>query len=269
MLGSPIAHSLSPVLHRAAYDALGLDWAYDAVECDEAGLPALLDRLGPEYAGLSLTMPLKAVVLPLLDTVTPLAVAVEAANTVVFRDGCRHGDNTDVPGMVRALSDAGIAPGESPVVLGAGGTARSALAALADLGARDVAVVVRERARARPLAAAGERLGTRVTLTAWPGVAALREATLVVSTVPAGAADAVAAGGWRGDLPLFDVLYHPWPTPLAAAALAAGARVVPGLDLLVSQAVLQVELMTGRRPPAGVLAAAGREALAARGSQRR
>lgn len=268
VLGSPIAHSLSPVLHRAAYAALGLDWAYDAIECDEAGLPALLAGLGPEFAGLSLTMPLKATVLPLLDSVTPLAAAVEAANTVVLRDGRRHGDNTDVPGMVRALSDAGVEPGGRPVVLGAGGTARSALAALGDLGAREVTVLVRDAARARSLQAAGERLQVDVRLQRWPSAAAVREASLVVSTVPAGAADglvdASADGGWRADLPLFDVLYHPWPTRLAAVALDAGAPVVGGLDLLVAQAVLQVELMTGRRPPADALAAAGRAALAAR-----
>jgi shikimate dehydrogenase len=268
VLGSPIAHSLSPVLHRAAYAALGLDWAYDAIECDEAGLPALLAGLGPEFAGLSLTMPLKATVLPLLDSVTPLAVAVEAANTVVLRDGHRHGDNTDVAGMVRALSDAGVEPGERPVVLGAGGTARSALAALGDLGAREVTVVVRDTARARSLQAAGERVQVDVRLAAWPGAAAVREASLLVSTVPAGAADGVAGvapdGGWWPDLPLFDVLYHPWPTRLAAAAQEAGAPVVGGLDLLVAQAVLQVELMTGRRPPVEPLAAAGRAALAAR-----
>ncbi len=296
MLGSPIAHSLSPVLHTAAYGALGLDWSYEAIECDEAGLPGLLAGLDPSYGGLSLTMPLKATVLPLLDTVTPLAAAVEAANTVVLRDGARHGDNTDVPGMVRALADAGVGPGERPVVLGAGGTARSALAALArsapgggdDAGsagsadsadsadradrAPEVTVVVRNPGRARALQSAGERLGVAVRLAAWPAYDVLREATLVVSTVPGGAADGLASAGpaddgWRADLPLFDVLYHPWPTPLASAALAAGAPVVGGLDLLVHQAVLQVELMTGRQPPVHALAEAGRSALAARAAE--
>src|SRR5690606_38963978 len=101
VLGSPIAHSLSPVLHRAAHAAMGLrGWSYEAIECAEDGLPGLLAGLGPEWAGLSLTMPLKRVVLPLLDSVSELAVTVGGANTVVLRDGVRHGENTDVYGIV-------------------------------------------------------------------------------------------------------------------------------------------------------------------------
>ncbi|GAB3899596.1 hypothetical protein GCM10027612_59790 [Microbispora bryophytorum subsp. camponoti] len=111
VLGSPIAHSLSPVLHRAAYAAMGLaDWRYDAIECAEDGLADLVGGCGPQWAGLSLTMPLKRAVLPLLDTVSDLAVAVGGANTVVFRDGARHGENTDVYGIVQALAEAGVPP---------------------------------------------------------------------------------------------------------------------------------------------------------------
>jgi len=109
VLGSPIAHSLSPALHRAAYTALGLtDWSYQAIECDQAALPALLAGCGPDWAGLSLTMPLKRAVLPLLDRTDPVAADVGAANTVVFGDGGRHGYNTDVPGMIAALAGAGL-----------------------------------------------------------------------------------------------------------------------------------------------------------------
>ena len=132
MLGSPISHSLSPVLHRAAYAELGLTWwRYEAIECDEAGLPALLDSCGPDWAGLSLTMPLKRVALTVADEVSPLAQAVGAANTLVFSpDGGRRADNIDVAGMVSALREAGLTRVEQAVILGAGGTAQSALAAV-------------------------------------------------------------------------------------------------------------------------------------------
>ena len=106
VLGSPIAHSLSPVLHRAGYQALGLDgWSYQAIECDEARLPALISGCGPDWAGLSLTMPLKRAVLPLLDEAEPLVAEVGAANTVIFDAGRRSGHNTDVPGMIAALAE--------------------------------------------------------------------------------------------------------------------------------------------------------------------
>ena len=113
VLGKPIAHSLSPALHRAAYRELGFDdWTYDLVECDEAGLPAYIESRGREWAGLSLTMPLKRTVLPLLDHVDPMAAATGGANTVVFRPDGRYGYNTDVQGIVDALTEAGApAPG--------------------------------------------------------------------------------------------------------------------------------------------------------------
>jgi len=159
VLGSPVAHSLSPALHRAAYAALGLSgWAYDAVECAEEGLAPFLDGLGPEWAGLSLTMPLKRVAIGLMATVSALARDVGAANTVLLSPDGRHADNTDVGGLVDALSGADAS---AAVVLGAGGTAAAALAALRDLGASGATVVVRDRGRARDLLAAADRLGFR------------------------------------------------------------------------------------------------------------
>lgn len=256
VLGSPIRHSLSPVLHSAAYAALGLDWTYSARECDEAGLPALLDGLDRSWVGLSLTMPLKTAVLPLLDTVTPLAEAVAAVNTVLL-DGGRHGDNTDVGGVAAALRRAGLEPGESPLVLGAGGTARAAVAGLAELGARAARVAVRDRSRAAALLETARRLGVEVDLRDLDP-AALAGASLVVSTLPAGAADRLVAGApWPFAVPLFDVVYSPWPTAAAAAATAAGAPVVGGLALLVEQAALQVERMTGLPAPVEAMHRAG------------
>jgi len=249
VLGRPIAHSLSPRLHRAAYAALGLDWTYDAVDCGEAELPALLDGLDASWAGLSLTMPLKQAVLPLLDEVSLLARDVAAANTVVLRDGRRSGANTDVAGVVAALREAGVTGAERPVVLGGGATARSALAALARLGAGRPVLVV--RSEPRETLAAAERLGVRPTLAAYDP-AVLSGCDLLVSTLPAGAADALAPH--VGGIPaLLDVVYDPWPTPLAAACRGT---VVSGAAMLLHQAAAQVELMTGRPAPLEAMRAA-------------
>jgi shikimate-5-dehydrogenase len=265
VLGSPIAHSLSPVLHRAAYQALGLaGWTYEAIECDEARLPGLLADCGPEWAGLSLTMPLKRAVLPLLDETEPLAMAVGGANTVVFAGGRRHGYNTDVPGLVTALAEAGIREPGPVLVLGAGATACSALAALGKLGTAAVTVAVRDPARAGGLRAAARRLGVTVTLTGLGQVTGKRPG-LLISTLPPGAAGFLARH-WAatGQVPpaVLDVVYHPWPTALAAAAQAAGSVVVSGYALLLHQAAGQVELMTGRPAPVGAMRAAGLAALA-------
>ena len=271
VLGSPIAHSLSPVLHTAAYRALGLtDWSYRAIECDEAGLPALLSGLGPEWAGLSLTMPLKRAVLPLLDDIEPLAAEVGAANTVIFADGRRHGHNTDVPGMINALAESGLPgpPGDrrwpaSVLILGGGATACSALAAARGLALTEVTVAARDPARATPLLAAADRLAIKVTLTPF-GDPISGAPDLLISTVPAPAADPYAQRITAGALRprrLLDVIYHPWPTPLAAAARQAGATVAPGFDLLLNQAALQVELMTGSAAPLEPMRAAGLAAL--------
>ncbi len=270
MLGSPIGHSLSPVLHRAAYAALGLTWwRYEAIECDEAGLSPLLDRCGPDWAGLSLTMPLKRTVLPLLDRMDPLVTDVGAANTVLFAAAQRLGYNTDVPGMVSALAerDAGSGARAGPaVILGGGATACAAVAALRDLGERSVTVAVRDSGRASDLLAAADRLGVAVTLRPF-GAAALAGARLIISTVPPGAADLIA--GALGELRprpdvVFDVSYHPWPSALGRAAARVGAAVVDGFELLLRQAALQVELMTRRPAPLAEMRAAGRAALTAR-----
>ncbi|MGK5638952.1 shikimate dehydrogenase [Streptomyces sp. URMC 126] len=267
VLGSPIAHSLSPVLHRAAYAELGLgEWTYDRFEIDEAALPGFVAGLGPEWAGLSLTMPLKRAIIPLLDEVSPTARSVEAVNTVVFtEDGRRVGDNTDIPGLVAALRERGVEKAASAAVLGAGATASSALAALAGLCTGEVTAYVRSAERAAEMRRWGERLGVPVRTADWSRAAEAFEAPLVVATTPAGAADALAAAVPDRPGTLFDVLYEPWPTPLAAAWAARGGTVLGGLDLLVHQAVLQVERMTGISPaPLAAMRAAGEAALAAR-----
>ena len=265
VLGSPIAHSLSPVLHRAAYQALGLDdWSYEAIDCDETGLPALLAGCGPDWAGLSLTMPLKRTVLPMLDAVDPLTRDVGAANTVVFNGGLRYGYNTDVPGMITALTEAGMkGPAATVLILGGGATACSALAAVRSLGATAATAAVRDSARAADLLAAARRLGVEVTLTGFdqPAVTA---PDLLISTVPAGAANIFAERIDRGDLVprhLLDVVYHPWPTALATAAERAGVIVTGGFPMLLHQAAGQVTLMTGKQVPVAAMRAAGLAAL--------
>ncbi|MBG0831280.1 shikimate dehydrogenase [Planomonospora sp. ID67723] len=259
VLGSPIAHSLSPYLHRAAYRAMGLDgWSYEAIECDEAGLPALLGGLGPEWAGLSLTMPLKRAVLPLLDTVSGLAVEVGGANTVVFREDGRHGDNTDVYGIVRALAEAGVAAPRSATVLGGGATAASALAALRELGLGGVTLVVRDPARAGETAEVAERLEVALEVRTFDKLDAALDVDLVVSTLPSGAADGLAGEVAVRVPAVFDVVYAPWPTPLAEAVRQAGGAVIGGFPMLLHQAVRQVELMTGRTDvPVEAMRAAG------------
>ncbi|GAA3306725.1 hypothetical protein GCM10020219_003930 [Nonomuraea dietziae] len=209
-------------MHRAAYQAMGLTgWTYEAHECDEARLPALLDSA--DWAGLSLTMPLKRAVLPLLDTVSDLAVEVGGANTVVFTDGVRHGDNTDVYGIERALGEAGVPAPGSALVLGAGATAASALAALRNLGLRTATLVARDRARAGETIEVAERLGVALA------VGVVRQARGAAGGRPGG----LHAAGRRGRLLRRSARararacrrrLRPWPTRLAASVEAEAGR---------------------------------------------
>jgi shikimate dehydrogenase len=270
VLGKPVAHSLSPVLHRAAYEALGLaDWAYELVECDEPGLAAYVESRGPEWAGLSLTMPLKRTVLPLLDHVDHLAAATGGANTVVFRPEGRYGYNTDVQGIVDALTEAGAQAPASVTILGAGATACSALAAVGELGAAGADVVARDPSRAAGLLATAGRLGLQARLRPWAdlGNDAAPVPDLLISTVPAGAADDYPERvrlTRQAPLVVMDVVYHPWPTPLAQAAAAAGSLVASGYAMLLHQAAAQVELMTGKPAPLEAMRQAGEQELARR-----
>ncbi|MFD7922711.1 shikimate dehydrogenase [Streptomyces sp. NPDC059740] len=267
VLGSPIAHSLSPVLHRAAYAELGLaDWEYGRHEVTEEALPGFLAELDASWLGLSLTMPLKRAVIPLLDEVSDTARAVEAVNTVVWTaDRRRVGHNTDVPGLVAALRERGVTGVPHAAVLGAGATAGSAVAALARVGVAEVTAYVRSDARAEEMRGWGERLGVPVHTEPWRRAAEALTAPLVIATTPAGATDELAEAVPERPGTLFDVLYEPWPTPLAAAWTKRDGVLLGGLDLLVHQAVLQVELMTGRSPaPLAAMRAAGQRALAGR-----
>jgi shikimate dehydrogenase len=268
VLGDPVAHSLSPVLHTAAYDALGLaSWRYHAVRCGAGDLGALLARVrgSRRWAGLSLTMPLKRVALTVADEVTPLARAVGAANTLVFSAaGGRLADNTDVVGMAEALREAGVTKVEQAVILGAGGTAQGALATLRELGHHAPIVVVRNVSRTAELRETAERLEMAPTISGGLFSEPLPAADLVISTLPGGTADPLSATRWNPGTTVLDVVYAPWPTTLAGSALTAGCTVVSGLAVLLYQAVAQVELMTGRPGPVEAMRTALVAAVAAR-----
>jgi shikimate dehydrogenase len=264
VLGKPVAHSLSPVLHNAGYAAVGLvDWRYTAIECAESELADRVSGLGPQWVGLSLTMPLKEVALAVADRVTPVAAALGAANTLVQRPDGWLAENTDAPGMVDALRAAGLSRAGSVAVLGAGGTARAALAAAARLGAGQVDVYARRAAAVDELRPVAERLGLRLAHVDFAAADRSGDADLIISTVPKGVADPVRPR-WRPGTVLFDALYDPWPTRLAASAQAAGLRVVSGLDLLLNQAVHQFTLFTGLPAPKAAMDAALRKAAAQR-----
>ncbi len=267
VLGSPIAHSLSPALHRAAYSELGLDWTYDAVDVAADSLGGFLDGLDATWRGLSLTMPLKRTAVALADSVDEWTRVSGVANTLLLESERRRACNTDVPGAVAAISERSEPP-RSAVVLGGGATAASVVLALAELGCTSVRLLVRDPDRAIETVDAVRRhphppeveVGTLIGSEPFG-------CDLLVSTVPSEAQtpDLVRAAA---DVPvLFEVVYDPWPTPLAGAALAAGQVLVSGLDLLAHQAALQVDLMTGETVPVDLLREAGHQELSRRAGQ--
>lgn len=263
VLGSPIKHSLSPVLHRAAYRELGLSgWQYERHEVDEAGLARFVEQCGEEWVGLSLTMPLKHAALD-LGVPTEAARVVGAANTLVLDHQQRRHPlhNTDITGMTTALRGAGLGQADTALLVGAGASARSALAALAPLGVRHVQVMARSAARAHAsLDPVAGHFGQHVRVIDWDGAPA-HDVDLTVATAPAALSEACAEAVAAVSPILFDIIYDPWPTVLASAAHRAGRTVLDGIDLLAHQAVDQVALMTGHAVDARVLLAAGRAAL--------
>jgi shikimate dehydrogenase len=260
VLGHPIAHSLSPTLHLAAYKVLGLDWTYEAIDVTADQLVSQLDR-GPDWVGLSLTMPLKEAVLPLLTGIDPIAERVRSVNTVLLDRGRRQGYNTDVMGLRTVLAQTSLPEAASVTLLGGGATARSALAALAELNVADVAVSTRRPEIAAELLALAELLEVPATVAPWPPSETVMKRELVISTVPAEASSQLVRDVPTAPHQLVDVLYDRWPTPLAAAWIAAGGSVASGLELLVYQAVEQIRLMTGADVSSSILREAGQAEL--------
>ncbi|WP_459966510.1 shikimate dehydrogenase [Mycobacterium sp. MUNTM1] len=248
VLGKPIAHSKSPQLHLAAYRALGLtDWTYERIECDAEQLPGVVGGFGPEWVGVSVTMPGKFAALRFADERTDRARRVGSANTLVRTPAGWRADNTDIDGVAGAL---GSASGWA-LVCGSGGTAPAAVAGLAQLGVAGITVVARNPDKAARLVELGNELGVRTRFCDLDGDALADEvagAEVLVSTIPAEVAERYA-GTFAGIGVLLDAVYDPWPTPLAAAVGAAGGRVISGLQMLLHQAFAQVEQFTGRPAP--------------------
>jgi shikimate dehydrogenase len=244
VLGSPIAHSKSPALQRAAYAELGLDWSYDAIEVASGGLGAFVEGLGDDWRGLSLTMPLKREVLPLLATIDSVSELTGGANTVVFEGSRLHGFNTDVFGIVAALGAAGVGSLTTVRILGGGATASSALVAAAQLGARSAVLGVRSPDRIGSLVAIAEQLDVDLRIETL-GAFETPAPAVTISTLPndVDLAARIEPGGL-----LFDVAYEPWPTSLAADWLAAGLPVVSGLEMLAWQALAQVRAFVSGSP---------------------
>lgn len=247
VLGSPIAHSKSPALHNAAFQALGLDWQYEAIDVASADLEEFIRTRSDQWLGFSLTMPLKRTVMPLLNRTDDLAGLTGSANTIVFdsRRGERIvcGFNTDVYGVTQALRHAGVTRLRSVRLLGGGATAASALVAVAQLGARRVVVALRSPRKSVVLLELGEKLGIDVELAHFGAIDDGVIPDAVISTIPGGAELELSFNeATRRQAVLFDVAYDPWPTPLAAAWIEAGGTVVSGLEMLANQALIQLRI---------------------------
>lgn len=265
VIGSPIAHSLSPAMHRAAYAELGLDWEYGVVEVPRGGVAALIEGLDVSWRGLSVTMPNKPELLDLPGaTIDPAARLAGGGNTVILDAPADRRTvtvyNTDIAGLARAVRR--CAPGLAPrtaLLLGSGATARSALLGLADLGVSRVLVAARAPEKAAALGELAARAGVGLEIADWS--AAAPPTDLVVSALPGGALTEAVAARFATAPVVFDLAYDPWPSTLAAVAAERGAQVLDGLELLADQAVLQLELMIGRGVPAATLVTAGRAEL--------
>jgi shikimate dehydrogenase len=258
VLGSPIAHSRSPQLHLAAYRALGLrDWTYERIECGADELPGVVGGFGPEWVGVSVTMPGKFAALRFADERTDRAELVGSANTLLRTPHGWRADNTDIDGVTGALGAEGSGS-DRAVVSGSGGTAPAAIVALAELGVGDITVVARNPDKAARLVELAARVGAAARFCDLDGRAAadaVRASGVLVSTLPADVAGRYAEVFAAAPV-LLDAIYDPWPTPLAAAVTAAGGRVISGLQMLLHQAFAQVEQFTGMPAPRGAMTAA-------------
>lgn len=247
VLGSPVSHSLSPVLHNAAYAALGLDHEYAAIETSKNELGDFLGSLDSTWLGVSLTMPLKEIAFDFADTCDELAKLTGAINTLVFGSETKA-FNTDVLGIVDAVHETGIDSISSGVIFGSGATARSSLVALGKLGATDVNCIARNQTDIQRLADIASDVGIRFKSTSIQD-SGWMTSEVVINTTPVGVLDEVAREVLAPAGLLLDVVYNPWPTQLAASWAVTGGNIVSGLSMLLHQAGHQVFLMTGQLAP--------------------
>ena len=241
VLGSPIAHSLSPTIHLAAYHELGLDWSYEAIEVREGGLDNFLRACDSSWQGLSLTMPLKAEAITSCDDVDPLALQVNAANTITWSASKTQAHNTDVLGFSNALKLQDAITIDSVAILGGGATARSAVAAVSKF-ASNITVYIRDPNREESLFQARGNGRSTLKIAAWDLAREALIEPLVISTTPRGVTDCLVESIPVVPGLLFEALYDPWPTALVSHWGRKGGRVISGLDLLVEQGMEQLRL---------------------------
>ncbi len=247
--GSPIAHSLSPTLHTTAYELMGLDAQYRATEVDAASLAAELGRVDSSFLGVSLTMPLKEPILPLVPEHRGLVDELGAANTLVVGDQGFTLWNTDPAGVMGALGDAGMTDLSRVLILGAGATARSVVAALAQLGSDEVILASRQASRASQALDVAAQRGLKASWISLEGVMSLGGVSLVVNTTPGGVdVSGLVSDQLVAQAALFDVAYSPWPSAAATRWESSTRPVVSGLSMLVHQAVIQIRLFTTGDP---------------------
>lgn len=250
MLGSPVAHSLSPRLHAAAYNQLGLPWDYQAVDVTGDGLAKFLDTRDASWRGLSLTMPLKREVIPLLTSLDRVAELSGVVNTVIFDGNARRGFNTDVAGIATAFRRSGVESLGHVAILGGGATAASALVAAASLGATSARFWLRTPGKATALQHLANELGLDVTLWAFADANAdVGAPDAVISTLPnAAVVNVMVPEDVRRGSIFFDVAYDPWPTTLAQSWMSVSAPVISGVEMLIGQALVQVRIFVTGDP---------------------
>ena len=249
--GDPIAHSRSPQIHSAAYNMLGLDWAYGRRRVDEASFPAELAGLDGAWRGLSLTMPLKGVAFRAAASHDRAAELTGAVNTLLLDSAGPRGFNTDVGGIVRALADDAVTALPRARVVGAGATATSALVALSELGAREVDVIARRPEAVAPLRDLGSRLGVDI-ITGSFEASGYDEVPVTIATLPGDARlpDATTTALAHAGGLLLDVVYGHWPTSLSSEWERHGATARSGLGMLLYQALLQIRIFRNGDPGA-------------------
>ena len=247
--GYPIEHSLSPIIHKAGYKALGLDWNYEKYLLKEEELFNFVSTRDNELVGLSLTMPLKEKAIEISDVVTDLAKKANSANTLIFKENKVYSGNTDVYGIVQALKTNKKLDLTNPAIIGSGATARSAVLALNNMGAKNVMVCARNESAVNQVSDLANTLGLTCQIINWNDLAKAMNASTLISTLPSQAMDKFAALGPENPGTLLDIAYDPWPSKVAMEWIFRRGFVVSGLEMLLHQACMQFELMTGLKAP--------------------